>query len=70
MRLCWRELQNQGEFGFIFQMGDIITNFYTDENDPVEREELKLVRKETITGIMSTCRQRGSDKIDKQKDWS
>lgn len=51
-------------------MGVITANFYTDENDPVEREELILVKKERIIGIMSTCSQRGSDKVDKQKDWS
>lgn len=28
-----------------------------------------LVRKERIAGIMSTCRQGGWDKVNKQKDW-
>ena len=51
--------------GFFFQMGDTTAGFYADENNPVQSEELMLVRKERIAGIMSTCRQGGWDKVNK-----
>jgi len=51
------QLSHPGAPGFIVQMGGITASFYGDENDPVGREELMLVRKERTAGIMSTCRQ-------------
>lgn len=56
MGLCWGSCRIKGEFGFVFQMGDITASFYADENESVEREELMLVRKERI---MSVCKQKG-----------
>lgn len=59
MRLCWRSCRIKGGFGFVCQMADITAGFSADENDPLEKEESLLVRKERVAGIMSVCRQSG-----------